>query len=455
MNLLLFLLLLSSSTATTQLYTVETPANVWDVGVAQLSDKEQQDILLLINDEQAFPSCKELLVYSPDNAGAYPPLPSHRLSLPEKTGAVFTAEVDGQAPVELVAVHGSGAEIYRFGETGFSLFKTVAFMSLYPTGSREPTFVKKAAMDLTGDGIDEWLIPVAGGIQIRSAEEELAFISCDVVSELRSGDSLFILHRLPDIHAFSLEGYDTKALAFLSDEFADFAWGNGWENKKRIALPMKLEEKWDASAMMKDLTGDGFPDLIITQTKGTAQLYAETHVYLATEPFVYGKTPDAVFSAKGAVSSPVLIDANGDGFDDLVFIRVPFGVKNLVSFFVRNKISIKADLYLFDGKGFNSKADYSTQMTMDAPEGRARVAYTFGDFNGDGRVDVAYGSGKDSLAVYEGSEKNFLSSRPWQKFSIPAFGIARPYDLNGNESRDIILFRPGTALGKRVDILIF
>lgn len=454
MHLLLFLTLLATQMAEPRLFTLEAPSNVWDVATAELTQSGQQDILLLVNDEQAYPSCKELLLYTSDGEGVYPSQPNYRLALPEETGALFLAEVDGKAPVEIVAVDGYGAHIYQFNN-GFSLLKTLEFQSLYPTGSREPSFVKKGALDLRGTGIDEWLIPQAGGIQIRNAEEVLTFIPCDLVSEIRTGNSLFILHRLPDMHAFTLPETETKALAFLSDEFADFAWGDQWEQRKRVPLPMKLEEKWDASAQMKDITGNGFPDLVITQTKGTAQMYAETQVYLAQEPFVYGETPDAVFSAKGAVSSPVLMDVNGDGFQDLVFIRIPFGVKNLVSFFVRNKISIKAGVHLFDGERFHNKADYSTQMSMDAPEGRTQVAYTFGDFDGDGLMDVIYGSGKNTLAVYQGDSKKFLSSRPWKTFDLPAFGTARPYDLNNSGGKDLILFRPGTDLGTRVDVLIF
>ena len=225
---------------------------------------------------------------------------------------MFLAEVDGQPPRELVAAHGSGATIFAFAPDGFSPGDTVRFSALYPSNSREPCFAKWGAVDLQGDGVDEWLVPVAGGVQVRSADREITTISCDVVSEMRSGDSLYIIHRLPDFHSFTLEGQQALGLAFLSDEFADFAYGDAWSQRKRVRLPMNLEEKWDASASMKDITGNGFPDLVVTQTRGTVRMYAETHVYLAREPFVYPEKPDAVFSAGGAVSSPMVMDVNGD-----------------------------------------------------------------------------------------------------------------------------------------------
>lgn len=149
------------------------------------------------------------------------------------------------------------------------------------------------------------------------------------------------------------------------------------------------------------------------------------------------------------------MDVNGDERLDLIFIRIPFGVKNLVNFFVRGKLAVQAEVHLFDGEKFNQEADYHTSMSMDAPEGRERVAYTFGDFSGDGRLDVAYGSKSDTLAVYTGDPERFIGSRPWQEFKMPAFGTARAYDLNHNKARDMVLFRPGGDNARRVDILVF
>ena len=436
-------------------YTLEAAQNVWDMAATDLNQDGFKDILLLTNDEKAFPLCKEVAAHVADASGAYPAQPTSRLALPVETGAVFLAEVAGGPPVEVVAAHGAGAVVYQFGGGAFTELGRAEFDSLFPTNSREPSFIKQGALDLNGDGIDEWLIPTARGLRVRTLAGDIATVPCDVVSEMRSGDSLYIVNRLPDFQTFDAQGESLKGLAFLSDEFADFAWSEGWANQKRVRLPMNLEEKWDATAVMKDITGDKFPDLVVTQTRGTVRLYAEIQVYLAREPFVYPETPDAVFPCSGAVSSPMVMDVNGDKLLDLVFIRIPFGVGNIVNFFVRGKISVHAEVHLFDGKQYREKPDYSTGMTMDAPEGRSRVAYTFGDFSGDGRIDVAYGSESDTLAVFTGDPKRFISSRPWQKFTMPSFGNARAFDLNGNKAEDILLIRPGSDKAKRADVIVF
>lgn len=455
MSLFLLAAVLAGSAPAPAVHTLAAPQNVWDAAVADLNQDGFQDILLLINDEKVFPLQKEIAAFIADPSGGYPAEPACRLALPPETGAVFTAEVAGGLPVEIIAAHGAGAVVFQFSGGAFSRLGAVEFDSLFPTNSREPSFVKSGAKDLNGDGVDEWLVPTARGLQVRTMNAELATVPCDVVSEMRAGESLYIIHRLPDFQTFDAAGHSLKGLAFLSDEFADFAYGDNWAGHTQVRLPMNLEEKWDASSTMKDITGDGFPDLVVTQTRGTVRMYAETHVYLAKEPFVYPDKPDAVFPSSGAVSSPMVMDVNGDKLLDLVFIRIPFGVGNIVNFFVRGKISIRAEVHLFDGKQFREKPDYSTGMTMDAPEGRSRVAYTFGDFSGDGLVDVVYGSESDTLAVYTGEPERFISSRPWQEFSMPSFGTARAYELNGNKAEDIVLIRPGSDNAKRADVIVF
>jgi hypothetical protein len=78
-----------------------------------------------------------------------------------------------------------------------------------------------------------------------------------------------------------------------------------------------------------------------------------------------------------------------------------------------------------------------------------------GDFNGDGRIDVAFARSSDKLVIHTGREDRFLSGAPWRKFDLPAFGVARPVFLDGNACRDILLFHPAGPHARRVELLVF
>lgn len=436
-------------------FVLEARTNVWDVETADMNGNGFQDILLLCSDEKAYPLDKEVALYLAGGDGAYPKTPSAVLKLDPVAGAVMLAEVDGAPPKEVVVLDAGGAKVFGFGNGDFEKRGDFRFNSLLPSNAREPVFLKRSAADLLGDGRDVWLIPTPSGLDLRRAGELVGTARCDVNSEMRRTEATHIVHRLPAVHPFSVPGGESMALAFLSDEFADFAHGPGWSENTRFKIPMNLEEKWDASARMSDITGNGLPDLVVTQTRGTVKMLAQTHVYLAEEPFKYPEKPVAEFSVRGGVSAPVLKDVDGDGKSDIILISIPFGVTNFVNYFVRGKLAIQAEVYLFNGKDFGARPTFSTNLTMDAPEGRERVAYTFGDFNGDGRLDVAFGKSDNTLVVQLGQAERFLSQRAWVTLKVPSFGIAEPHNLDGNPAQDIIIHHPGGKNAKRVEVILF
>jgi hypothetical protein len=452
---MLFTLALLISAAATEpaTYVLRSEMDVWDVAVADMNGDGNQDVLVLSCDAESHPLKKALLVFLASPESAYAEAPSATLSLDPRVGALQLAEVDGAPPREVVAFDAAGATVYHFADGAFTPAATPRFSSLMPSGGREPLFLKEAE-DINGDGIDEWLIPQADGFAVRHSDRVLKEIECDVVSEIRRNGSIYVYHRLPATESFDHPGTSVKGLAFLSDEFADFAYGDNWEQTQRFKVPVNLEEKWEASAQMKDIDKNGFPDLLVTQTRGTVNIEVLTQLYLADGAFSYPEQPTAAFSTKGSIASPALIDVDGDEHLDMVFIRIPFGVKNLVNFFVRGKVSVEADVYLFN-EGYPAAPNYTTTLSLDAPDGREQVAYTMGDFNEDGRLDVAFGLATQQLVIHTGEADKFVSNKPWKTFSLPSFGNARSEKLNANEAADIIILHPGGDNAQRVEVVVF
>jgi hypothetical protein len=394
-------------------------------------------------------------VFEAGPGGAYPSTPTAKLTLDPSISTVFFAQTDQTPAVEIVAADAEGATIYSYAGGKFQKLASPRFPSLLPTGAKEPKFYNDIAQDLDGDKIDEWIIPVPAGYEIRSPKEAITRIPCDIVSEMTLTDSAYITHRLPACHAFELAGEAKKCLAFLSDEVADFAHGSNWDQRQRFEIPLNLDDKWEAGSRMVDINGDNIPDLVVTQTHGTINMKAITQVYLATAPFTYPKKPDAVFEAAGGLAAPAFVDVDGDKKKDMILIQVPLGVKNILNFFTRRKVSVRLEVYLLKDSKFGVKPDFTESFTLDAPDGLERVAYTLGDFNGDGRIDVAFAATRERLEIHTGSPTEFIESKPWVGFDIPAFGIARTYDLNNNECKDLVIHHPGGRDKKRIDVIVF
>ncbi len=441
--------------ASPQHFPLQSAVDVWDVTVEDLTLNGMKDIIALCCDRDARTAEKEMAVYLPDAKGAYPPIPSLRVVLPEETGGVFLAETDGAAPREVVAIHAGGATVYAFEDGRFVQRSQTAFSSLLPSYSREPLFLRTIAKDLDGDGVDEWLIPVVGGFEIRTPERRLAKAMCDVVSEVRRSGSFQVLHRIPACHLFEIEGQTEKGVAFLSDEAADFVYGPEWSQHKRFDIPVSVEDKWEFSAHMVDINKDGLPDLTVSQTRGTVNMEVVTQVYLAEGPLEYPAKPTARFETKGAIAAPAVNDVDGDGNGDVIFIKIPIGLQTFINFFLRQRLTVQIEVYLFDGTGFPDAPDFNQNLSIEAPEGREEVAYAFGDFNGDGRLDAAFASGAEKLVVHTGSPTQLLSRRPWAELALPAFGVAGTDNLDEGPQDDIVIFHPGMDNRKRIQVVLF
>lgn len=441
--------------ATPQAYVLNLARNVHDVTAQDITGDGVSELLVLCCDENSHPLIKFVAVYEAGPDGSYPAKPTAYLDLNPSISTIFFSQVDESPGIEVVAADAEGAIVYAYANHTFTPVASPRFSSLLPSGAKEPTFYKEIAQDLDGDGIEEWIIPVPGGYEIRTPEKSITRIECDIVSEISMSSSAYIYHRLPACQVFSIAGEAKKCLAFLSDEIADFAHGAGWETRERFEIPMKVDDKWEASSRMTDINGDGFPDLVVTQTRGTINMKAITQVYIATAPFQYPTKPDAVFEASGGLAAPAFVDVDGDDRKDLILIHVPLGLRNIISFFMRHKVSVRLEVYHFENGEFDDKPAFTENFTLDAPEGTEKVAYTLGDYNGDDRIDVAFAAERNELAIHTGEKGDFISSRPWVKFKIPAFGIARSYKLNGNDAQDLVIYHPGGEDKKRVDVIVF
>ena len=436
-------------------FVLNSELNVWDVSSHDLNGDQRADLLVLASDEKSAPLRKSIAIHLAQEDGSYASSPSFVLPLPPESGAAFLSEMDGAPPADLVVVNAEGACIYQFQNNALELRSTVPFNSLFPSGAKRPSFLRNVSADLDGDGRDEWIVPVPLGVEIRRAETRVARVSCDVASEIGGGNSLFVSHRIPALYTFSMEGSHRKGLAFLSDEFADFAHGEDWSRHERFRIPVNLEEKWEADSKMADINKDNLPDLMVTQTRGTVNLQVLTQVYLAQAPFTYPDDPTATFQAQGSIANGLLVDVDGDEMLDMVYIRVPFGVRNVMNFMLRGMVHVEADVYLFKDGKFQPEPQFQEGLTIAAPEGREQVAHAMADFNGDGRLDLALATQRDQLSIFTGSPDRFLSKKPWQVMNVPSFGEAKSYKLNEGAADDIVICHTSGEHQKRVEVLLF
>ena len=199
------------------------------------------------------------------------------------------------------------------------------------------------------------------------------------------------------------------------DEFRRGSFGNGGQNLyvSRGGVLQRIHQF--------DLNGNGYLDLVFCNSQAhwerpPAYLYAD----------VFGRADRCELPAEGAMAG-VVADLNGDGHDDLVLGCLDNGVTQL---------GVNAIVYYGSLQGWSERY----QQQLPAPKCTAAAA---GDFDGDGRPDLAFLC-DGRLRVYYQNELGFEPKR-FVDLEIAGESLAAG-DLDGDGFADLAVRAPDGCL---------
>ncbi|HMK73867.1 MAG TPA: VCBS repeat-containing protein [Myxococcaceae bacterium] len=437
------------------------------------------------------PNIKRSLAVFWNRDGGFGTAPDLALSLDEVEAFGFElADIDGQPGDELLLFTPRGVLARSF--RGRAAGPPVTLVE-QPTAFARPAPGMlprlRLVQDVSGPGSHELLVPGTKNLTVYrkqgSAYQRAADLSLDVQAGWSSLDQLRRLDRVrsrsvpnfrisaayPSIYVADVDGDGLNDLvATLEDRIAIYRQSPGlsfpsapsFTRDFAVRTPEELKEAGtQASVTVADVDGDGVADLVVRKlvARGLASVTTTTYVFFGRKGGSYPDAPDQILKGEGATGTDVeLFDVTGDGHPDLVVPSVNIGIFAIVKILLNRTLSINFQVFPFEPakRRFAEKPAAERELTFKLNlSGAADIQAIdmFGDYNGDRRVDLAFGTGDDELSVFLGGKGTLFADSASTQIPVRAVGRLESVDLDGKGRSDMLLYYPATQ-GHRGEVML-
>jgi RHS repeat-associated protein len=288
-------------------------------------------------------------------------------------------------------------------------------------------------VDLAGDGVAGVLLDTgAGGWLYKRNLSPVADGGVELAAA-RSVGAAQLAGQVPGARRrwIDLAGDGQPDLLELGGPLAGFHARNtdgGWRAFTSFTTSPKLDFDGNRNLQLVDVTGDGMPDILITQDDAV-----RWHPSLREQGFGAEESAvPAMFDEEGAprvlLGDPSqtiqLADLSGDGMPDLVRIR-------------NGEVAYWPNL----GYGrFGAKVTLSNSAWFDTPERFDAARIRLGDVDGSGPADIVY-LGDDGVYLYVNESGNALAA-PQHIGAYPLAGTTQMQDILGNGTSCLVWSAP-------------
>lgn len=218
-----------------------------------------------------------------------------------------------------------------------------------------------------------------------------------------------------------------------------------------ISEPDHIRGSGSVRASTGDFNLDGRVDLLLSHTAGTLRdPDSDTLLFLNRGGSWDLTSPDQIFHAEGAFTTYWLVDIDFDGRDELIQVRVPLGVLEIVEVLITREVDAEVTI-----RRASAAAVFEEEPWVEYKQG---VPYDFemlrprgflpsfdADLNADGFRDLVTGGGGKALEVYLGGTGKSFRKRVSRQ-ELDTTGRLRFGDVDGNGLPDLLIFdtrRPG------------
>ena len=196
-----------------------------------------------------------------------------------------------------------------------------------------------------------------------------------------------------------------------------------------------------------DFNADGRVDLLITHTSGG--LFRATTVagvHLNRDGRWDLDEADQLFRTEGGFSTWQLQDLDGDGRGELLAVRMPIGILEIIEFFVTRSLDAEVLIYRAPlSGGFSQRPSFKRNLSLafnfETMRPRGFIPTFQADVNGDGHRDFLDSGGGDAVKIALGGEGWEYKKRAAQ-MKLDSDGRIRFGDVDTDGLADFLIYDP-------------
>ena len=415
--------------------------------------------------------------------------PDEVIGLDNRTTCAFdVADVDGQRGAEILTVTPSGVQARNLrGRRVTPPVQLVQAETVYfqPLQGELPRLY--LAQEVGAPGVKDLLVPTMGalelhrrvdGVFVRAARVQVAMDSRSRSygrGRPRAAGALGTIqvsYAFPVLTVADTDGDGRKDIvATLEDRLAIYRQGPGhgfaeqpsFQRDFAVRSGAELTEMSSLAAVtVTDIDLDGMADVLVRKqvSRGITTAATTSFVYFGRRGGVYPPRADQVIRSEGASGTEVeLFDVTGDGRIDLVVPAVNIGVMAIIRILTTKTVKVNFQVFPFDvgSRRFSQRPAAERQLKFRVSlSGDTGVQATDirGDYNGDRRPDLAFGTDDDEISVFPGTgAPGLFPEDAAEEIVAPAFGILEAVDLDRQGKSDVVLHYPFTR-GQRSQLIV-
>jgi hypothetical protein len=387
------------------------------------------------------------------------------------------ASIDGQPGAQVLTMTPKG--VYARSLRGRSWGAATAVVG-GPTLCYQPERADlprlRLVQDVAAEGSGDLLVPSLGAVSVYRRnggafspagrvevhmDSSLSFSSHG--SKQPGMPSIHVQHRFPRLNVADTDGDGRRDIIVSHEDRVDifqqhadgsFEGPAGFQRNFGIRLADEIKDAHsDVGVSVNDIDGDGIADLVIRKqiAHGLASFVNTTYVFFGRKGGGYAEKADQVMKTEGASGSEVdLLDLTGDGHPDLISPSVNIGILAIIRILTTKTLKIKYQVFPFvpATRRFADEpiAEREIKLTLNlSGESDTQAADYEGDYNGDRRRDLVFGTGDNELSIFPGIVGSGLfADDAVETIAVRAFGEAMSVDLDRKGKSDIVLYYPST-----------